>query len=110
MYCHNCGTKTDGNFCPNCGTAIKTDYSQNDGNLNDISYEAYNEKSNRDWLITLLFCIFLGFLGIHRFYAGKIGTGVLYLLTGGLFGIGIIVDLIIIACGSFHDIDGRIIR
>lgn len=63
MYCHNCGTKTDGNFCPNCGTAIKTDYSQNDGNLNDISYEAYNEKSNRDWLITLLFAYSSAFWG-----------------------------------------------
>ncbi|MDE5852729.1 MAG: NINE protein [Oscillospiraceae bacterium] len=110
MYCHNCGTKTDGNFCPNCGTAIKTDCSQNDGILNNASYEVYSEKSDRDWLVTLLFCIFLGFLGIHRFYAGKIGTGVLYLLTGGLFGIGIIVDLIVIACGNFRDIDGRIIR
>ena len=43
-----------------------------------------------------LLLIFLGGLGIHRFYLGKNGTGVLYLLTGGLLGIGCIVDLFLI--------------
>lgn len=45
----------------------------------------------------LLLCIFLGTLGVHRFYEGKIGTGVLYLLTGGLFLVGWIYDIIRIA-------------
>ena len=40
-----------------------------------------------NWLTLLLLCIFVGGAGIHRFYAGKIGTGILYLFTGGLFGI-----------------------
>lgn len=47
-----------------------------------------------NWLTLLLLCIFVGGAGIHRFYAGKIGTDILYLLTGGLFGIGWLVDLI----------------
>ena len=63
--------------------------------------------SPKSRLITLLLCIFVGGLGIHRFYVGKIGTGVLWLLTGGCLGIGALVDLIMIACGTFTDSDGK---
>lgn len=58
-------------------------------------------------LIALLLCIFLGFLGIHRFYVGKWGTGLLMLLTGGLLGIWVIIDIILIAFGAFRDKQGR---
>jgi len=57
-------------------------------------------------LATLLLCIFLGYLGVHRFYVGKIGTGILWLLSGGLFGIGIIIDIIMIATDGFMDGQG----
>lgn len=66
-------------------------------------------KSNRDWLVTLLLCIFLGGFGGHRFYAGKIGTGILQLLTAGGCGIWYIIDLIMILTGKFEDSDGRLI-
>lgn len=62
--------------------------------------------SHKSRLAALLFCIFLGYLGIHRFYVGKVGTGILYIFTGGLFGIGALVDLIMIACGNFRDSAG----
>lgn len=64
-------------------------------------------KSEKDWLTTLLLCIFLGGLGVHRFYAGKIGTGILQLITVGGCGIWTLVDLIMIITGSFTDKDGN---
>ena len=63
----------------------------------------------KSWLTTLLLCIFGGGLGIHRFYVGKIGTGILFMLTAGLFGIGVLVDLIKIATGKFTDKYGNVI-
>ena len=68
------------------------------------------EKSEKDWLTTLLLCIFLGGIGVHRFYAGKIGTGVLQLLTAGGCGIWTLIDLIMIITGSFTDKDGKKIQ
>lgn len=62
---------------------------------------------NKSKLTVLLLCIFFGGIGIHRFYTGKIGTGILWLLTGGCFGIGYVVDIIMIATGKFMDKDGR---
>lgn len=58
-------------------------------------------------LVTLLLCFFLGVLGIHRFYVGKVGTGIIWLLTCGCFGIGILVDFILIICGKFKDKAGN---
>lgn len=56
--------------------------------------------------VAYVLLVFLGVLGIHRFYMGKIGTGILWLLTGGLLGIGWLVDLFITA-GSIRKINER---
>ena len=66
-------------------------------------------KSEKNWLTTLLLSIFLGSLGVHRFYAGKIGTGILMLLTLGGCGIWYWIDLIMIIMGKFIDKEGNMI-
>ena len=67
-------------------------------------------RSEKDWMTTLLLCVFCGGIGVHRYYVGKIGTGILYTLTLGLFGIGYLVDLIMIATGKFTDKNGDCIQ
>lgn len=59
-----------------------------------------------DKTAALLITIFLGELGVHRFMAGKIGTGIIWLLTFGCFGIGYIVDVVQVATGKFTKKDG----
>lgn len=66
--------------------------------------------SDKKRLVSLLLCLFLGGLGIHRFYVGKVGTGILWLLTAGVFGIGALIDFIMIAVGSFKDKYGRVVE
>ena len=56
---------------------------------------------------TLLLCFFLGAIGAHRFYVGKVGTGILYLFTLGFFGFGVMVDFITIITGSFKTKEGE---
>ena len=63
--------------------------------------------SERRILPALLLCFFLGVFGAHRFYVGKIGTGILELLTLGGFGIWWLVDMILILTGTFRDGDGQ---
>ena len=66
--------------------------------------------SDKRRLIALILCGAFGFLGVHRFYVGKIGTGILWLLTGGLFGIGALVDYITILFGTFKDNEGMVLE
>ena len=69
---------------------------------------AASSPKNR-WL-ALILCFFLGCFGVHRFYVGKIGTGILWVLTMGFFGIGVLLDLIVILIGRFRDADGQFLK
>ena len=67
----------------------------------------YSPKSRS---AALLLCFFFGVFGVHRFYVGKAGTGILYLFTAGGFGIGWVIDMITIACGVFRDSQGNYVK
>ena len=63
--------------------------------------------STTDWLTLFLLTFFVGVLGVHRFYVGKIGTGFLMLLTLGGLGVWFLVDLILVVTGQFTNKDGQ---
>ena len=57
----------------------------------------FGARLRNKW-VSILLCVFLGFLGGHKFYEGKGGLGVLYMCTGGLFIIGVVIDFINLLC------------
>ena len=61
-------------------------------------------------LASALFCGFLGTFGVHRFYVGKIGTGILMLITLGGLGIWTVIDFIMIVLGMFRDKQGLLVK
>jgi len=93
-FCQNCGNQTDpkAEICPKCGVRLAT---------------GIKPGEQKDWLTALLLSIFLGQLGIDRFYLGYIGLGVLKLLTAGGCGIWWLVDVILIATNRLKDAQGR---
>ena len=66
--------------------------------------------SQKNFVATLILAILLGGLGVHRFYVGKIGTGIVMLLTFGGLGIWTLIDIIMIAVGNFKDSSGLPIK
>ncbi len=67
-------------------------------------------SSDKDRIVALILCYFLGFLGVHKFYVGKASSGIVQMLTLGGLGIWVMIDLISIFCGAFQDNEGRFLR
>ncbi len=120
-FCKYCGKliHMDAVICTNCGRQVETLKSeQNYVNQTTViqtnipqtqtvvTVPANVRILNR--VVSIILCILFGGLGFHRFYEGKVGTGILWLFTGGMFGIGWLVDIIILASLKNNDyyIDG----
>lgn len=112
-YCKHCGQQIpkDAVLCVHCGRQVEElsgggaqspniviNNSNSNVNTNTanagIPAGALKREKNK-WTAVLL-CLFLGGIGAHKFYEGKVGMGILYLLTFGIFGIGWVVDLIVL--------------
>ncbi|MGI5215012.1 TM2 domain-containing protein [Plantactinospora sp. CA-290183] len=63
----------------------------------------------KSWLVALLLCFFVGVIGVHRFYVGKVGTGILMIVTFGGLGLWVLIDFIMIAVGKFTDKQGQVL-
>jgi len=100
MFCKYCGQEVfdDAVVCIHCGRSLEEGKTRS--NRQHGEYEG---------VITLLLCLFCGFIGAHRFYTGHIAIGIIQLLTfGGCF-IWALIDLIMILVGSFKDSEGNTI-
>jgi len=95
-FCADCGQiiHVKAEICPRCGVRQKAHSSSASG------------VDNR-WLTTILLCVFVGWLGIHRFYTGHKLIGVLQLCTGGGCGIWVLIDMIFLVTGNYTDSDGN---
>lgn len=114
MFCENCGKEIPGDtkFCPCCGTAVRSTAQIPVVSSQTVYPQRNSNASPKSRTVAALLAFFLGCLGIHRFYVGKVGTGILQIFLTCCFGIGWIwalIDFIIILCGNFRDKDGRLI-
>lgn len=125
MTCPNCGGPCDHTelFCPYCKTKfdpctaapevkqeIHIHYHQESQPAPEIRvdkiYVPCERTSSKNRWIALLLCLFLGIWGAHKFYLGKIGVGLVYIFTYGLFGIGWLIDLVTLIAGNPLDKKG----
>lgn len=78
-------------------------------NITKNSNKNYDEYSDKSGLTTLLLCIFLGFLGVHRFYTKNYVLGVLYFFTMGGFGFAVFIDIILLVISKYKDGDNQVV-
>ncbi len=96
-FCHSCGSEVNNNavVCVKCGVAVNN---QPIGQVGPVS--------DKEWLPALLLAFFVGCFGVHRFYTGHVGIGIVQLLTFGGCGIWALIDFIMIVMGTFKDVNG----
>ena len=68
-----------------------------------MSTTTTSTTGQKSWLVALLLCFFLGMLGAHRFYVGKVGTAILQIVTFGGLGLWVLIDFVMIILGKFSD-------
>ena len=116
MKCPNCGAplRDADRYCAYCGASAPKSAPAGEKQEIHIHYHqeqpvyAPKEKfSRKNRLAALLLCLFLGVFGAHKFYLGKIGVGLVYMFTYGLFGIGWLYDLLVLTFGNPIDKEGR---
>ena len=120
-YCSRCGKEIleEAVICPHCGCQVAPMVNNNapqqapqqapqpiiinntNTNVNTIGVYAGRRRPKNKW-VALILCIFLGYFGAHKFYEGKTGMGILYLLTLGLCGIGWVIDTIVLLFKPNH--------
>lgn len=99
-FCKHCGAKIpeDAVLCTACGRQVEKLEGENSPNIvinnSNSSVNGFIAGKLRNKWVALALCFFGGFIGLHKFYEGKIGMGILYFFTGGLFLIGAIIDFI----------------
>lgn len=108
-FCSNCGSTIDAaaEICPRCGVR-QSAAPQQPAMREPVLYEV--EISEKRIVPAGLLCFFFGVFGVHRFYVGKVGTGILQLLTLGGLGVWWMIDLIMIIAGAFTDRDGNKVK
>lgn len=82
----------------------------NNENVNANNIGGFDDRDRKSKWVAFFLCLILGVIGAHNFYCGKVGMGLLYLVTVGFCGIGVIIDLIRILTGSYRDKWGRALR
>jgi ribosomal protein L40E len=119
MYCRNCGKEllATAEFCTSCGVRVlRGDKYCKVCGAETRPYAEVCVKcgaglasaaEGKSWFVALLLSIFVGYFGVDRFYLGKIGTGVLKLITMGGFGLWWLIDIILIATDNMKDALGR---
>ena len=110
--CRGCGAKSlaGANFCNGCGapTTALTEICVKCGIR--LAKAEERDISPKSRLVVTLLAWFVGHLGVHRFYLGKIGTGIAMLLTLGGFGIWTLIDFIFAVAGIMKDKEGKVIK
>jgi TM2 domain-containing membrane protein YozV len=108
VFCPDCGASMspEDRFCASCRWDSQHPHKRGSRSL-PASPRSLGPPSDKSRMTTLLLCLFGGFLGLHRFYVGRAGSGVLWLVTIGLLSVGWIYDLVMVATGEFVDGQGK---